>query len=714
MPQQSDLPSLRRCLRAGWHVYWQRQVYRITSCDHEKLLVYVENVATSELGTLRIQEILRAFDDMQSSPVFAPTLKKLHEEIEQRHPLPASAPASGLPEKLLQRADKIIKTVEQVRRSVPLLEQSLKDRGNKFTDTDILRLACKHLEDKVGLTTFYDYEKRYGRSQGNRERIAESLRRSTHGKTRLNSATLHFLDTLITRYYRADRPSTPFLVYKIGDSALKSHTDSYWIDPAKCSGHIPEDLVNEMKLVLDEELPVQAVLANPDKAKLLAKIKMPSRGYFYEYMSWFGSQPDLGRKVMNDRYGDGTWEQLYMAFDTFVSKASLPLQFVFADHHLLDVFIVDRETRSKIDRLWVTILIDAYSRSILGMALLYEEPCIESIQSALRHAIWPKTSHTELGLTGEWPCYGIPLQLSLDNAWAHHSHSLESLALDIGRDGMYDTIDLVFRPPYKARYGALIESFFGNLSNEIKQTLPGAIQSSDPKHVRDAAKKACLLYEDIYRFLHEKILAYQHTEHSALKMTPHQKWLEGIQTGLPLVPPLDGEMQRLFWRKSHDTRKQTTKGISVFGMNYISLESKPIETKGRDGQKIEYSYRYEPSDISTIALFRGGHFVCDVSAKELLLPDSSLKPTSLWEVEMAKGIAKGINGDTQDWLAYVNRAEELRKRRLAEKRRIQRKLRVRVDAQALNSDSETNSAGAEVVSTGEYDDYTELLADFQS
>jgi hypothetical protein len=82
------------------------------------------------------------------------------------------------------------------------------------------------------------------------------------------------------------------------------------------------------------------------------------------------------------------------------------------------VFSVDEATRSRLDRLWLTLLIDAYSRAILGMALLYEAPCIESIQGALRHAIWPKTSHRDLGIPGEWVCYGIPQQLSLDNAYA--------------------------------------------------------------------------------------------------------------------------------------------------------------------------------------------------------------------------------------------------------------------------------------------------------
>jgi hypothetical protein len=90
------------------------------------------------------------------------------------------------------------------------------------------------------------------------------------------------------------------------------------------------------------------------------------------------------------------------------------------------------------------------------MALLYEAPCIESIQGALRHAIWPKISHRDLGIPGEWVCYGIPQQLSLDNAYAHHSGSLENLARACGQGGRYASIDLVFRPPYKGRYGALI------------------------------------------------------------------------------------------------------------------------------------------------------------------------------------------------------------------------------------------------------------------
>jgi len=133
-----------------------------------------------------------------------------------------------------------------------------------------------------------------------------------------------------------------------------------------------------------------------------------------------------------------------------------------------------------------------------------------------------KKSHHDLGLEKEWACFGIPLQLLLDNAWAHHSHSLENLARVLSRNGTYNAIDLVFRPPYKGRYGAIIERLFKNFSGQVKELVDGAIVSSDPKIKRAAAKEACFLYADLYRLFHQLILTYQHSPHRELQdMTPH-------------------------------------------------------------------------------------------------------------------------------------------------------------------------------------------------
>src|SRR5690606_21285458 len=145
-----------------------------------------------------------------------------------------------------------------------------------------------------------------------------------------------------------------------------------------------------------------------DNLSWLSPVKLPSQSWFYTYFRWFQKQPELGRGVVNARYGREVWEREMLVFDSFAHLATMPLQYVFADHWLIDVFIVDDATRQQRSRLWLTVLIAAYSRCILGMNLLDQAPSIQSIQSALRHAIWLKTSHTELDVDGNWSCFGIP------------------------------------------------------------------------------------------------------------------------------------------------------------------------------------------------------------------------------------------------------------------------------------------------------------------
>ena len=432
-----------------------------------------------------------------------------------------------------------------------------------------------------------------------------------------------------------------------------------------------------MTELLDLKIPLQAILDNPEKKPLLTQIEMPSTGWFSGYMRYIEAQPDQGERLITARLGKGIWEQFHLVFDTFVHRAQFPLQYVFADHWLVDAWIVDEETRTKPSRLWLTLLIDAYSRSILGMALLYEDPCIESIQQALKHAIWEKTSHKALGLAQEWACSGIPLQLFLDNAWAHHSHSLENLARVLSRNGTYNSIDLVFRPPYKGRYGAIIERLFKNFSGQVKELVKGAIVSNDPKEMRTAAKDACLLYPDMNRLLHQLIVKYQHTPHRELQgMTPHQKWSEGIQSsGFPFVPPFTPAMDRLFLRMYPQTRTVRSRGIPAFGLNYWSAELGGIERIDHEGQPVQYTFRYDPIDISRICLFRHGEWVGDGYARELQQADGSYRHLSLAEWKMTKrrgAIAENLTQEkTPEELALVTELSTLQKRRTREKKTAQ-------------------------------------------
>lgn len=212
----------------------------------------------------------------------------------------------------------------------------------------------------------------------------------------------------------------------------------------------------------------------------------------------------------------------------------------------------------------------------------------------------------------------------------------------------------------------------------MKELVTGAIQSSDPKAIRTAAKQACLLYPDMNRLLHQLILNYQHTPHGELHgMTPHQKWSDGIRSsGYPLVPPLSPAVERLFLRMHPQTRQVTSRGIPAFGLNYWSAELGGIERIDREGKAVQYTFRYDPGDMSRISLFRDGEWVGDGRAREFQQADGTYHQISLAEWKMLKHAVRSqeisAEGMLPSELALMNDLQALSNQRTQEKREMQR------------------------------------------
>lgn len=700
----SKITFIEACLKPGGFISWRERIYQIeqpAGASVDPLLIWGRDSETRELLPLKVEELLLV---KGQPPLFAPTLLQLQEEM-KAHYLPAPPPpASGLPDNLLRRASRIVSTIETIERLLVSKEQLARVQNQKLDYTTALEQLLGQLAEPMGLTSYYKYRRLYRQNEGDQVRIAAALRRKTYNQSRMSRTEHHFLDTLILRFYagqRTIRPK-PKKLYEIVQAAFK-RTGERWLDPDKCPGTGVEHVVTEL---LDPRIPLQTILDNPEKAGWLSPIRLPSQSWFYGYLRWFETQPDQGQDLIVGRHGEAMWEREWRVFDTFVHRAVHTLQYVFADHWLLDLFTVDEATRSHLKRLWLTLLIDVYSRSVLGLALLYETPCIESIQGALRHAIWPKHSAQELGIEPEWVCYGIPQQLYLDNAWAHHSHSLEQLARAISQGGKYNSIDLVFRPPYAGRYGALIERLFGNFSGQFQELLPGAIRFGQPKAIANATRQACLLYQDIYKIVHQLIVRYQHTPHGELNgMTPHQKWLEGCQLGYGgWPPPLTEAVDRLFWRRSPETRVINRKGISAFDLHYWSPELDLLPRTDGQGRALRYGFSYQPADISRLAIFRDQQWVGDVTAKQLRRADGSTRSISLWEHEMGQDLAHDRGQASQDWLAFINELNELGQQRATEKKRANQK--------AKPSARPTTEKLPAISANGTEPDYTELLRRF--
>jgi putative transposase len=283
------------------------------------------------------------------------------------------------------------------------------------------------------------------------------------------------------------------------------------------------------------------------------------------------------------------------------------------------------------------------------------------------------------GIDLPWSCYGIPQRLFLDNAWAHHSYSLEDLARVLAGGGHYTQMELVFRPPYQARYGGLIERLFGSLSAQLRERLPCSILTPAQRHWHNASQGACLLYRDVLRFIHQTVVDYLHTPHRELNgLTPHQKWLMGLQLMTPVPPPYTSQLERCFWRLYPETRQATSDGLALFGLHYWDVSFGSLRSRDRQGRQRQYYLRYDPLDISRVAVFENGIWLGDGFARELRLPDGHYEPVSLWELSLAKDIVRQQNQQRtprpHSWLIHLLEARELIAQRQAEQKLIRRKL----------------------------------------
>ncbi len=387
---------LESYLKPNSFIYWKDQRYRILSRDHRD--VQVESIPGLEPHTFKIVDLV-VFDG-EMPPVFAPTLDKLREKLEKLRPPPIRSASANLPQSLRDKAERMVKDYKEIDRLLAVKKDEVEKSGNVFLRTEELKTICE--ARGIAIATYYNYRNTYREYSGDQAAIAASIRRPrSFGHSRLTDAQLHLVDSAIVKYY-ARKPAIRKVSLYENIKSTYTHTGGKWIDPTKCAGKVPQDLVDQL---FDDKLPIQSILDNPEKERWLVPIKEPRRTWVYERISTLENRPDEGKTLIIARYGEEMWEYEQMIFDHFAHIATRPLQYVFADYCLLKVFIVDEATRSEPSRLWLTLLIDAYSRSVLGFVLTYEGPCIDTIQDALLNAIRPKTWITKLGVKSqlEWP-----------------------------------------------------------------------------------------------------------------------------------------------------------------------------------------------------------------------------------------------------------------------------------------------------------------------
>lgn len=283
--------------------------------------------------------------------------------------------------------------------------------------------------------------------------------------------------------------------------------------------------------------------------------------------------------------------------------ADFPLSVVQVDHTLLDTILVDDAHRQPIGRPWLTLLIDVFSRMVLGFYISLDPPGNLSLGLCLTHAFLPKEKWlSKHGIETAWPCWGIPRTIHADNAKEFRGKMLKNACKEYG-------INVEWRPVATPHYGAHIERLLGTLNGEI-HGVPGTTFSNPTQRGEyDSDGKAAMSLAEFERwFAILCIDVYHQRSHSELGMPPIAKWQEGIfgtnkMPGIGMPPRITDELRLKLDLMPFETRTVQQYGIVWDHVEYQhDVLRRWVNAPDPASPKLKRKFlcRRDPRDISTI------------------------------------------------------------------------------------------------------------------
>ena len=300
---------------------------------------------------------------------------------------------------------------------------------------------------------------------------------------------------------------------------------------------------------------------------------------------WEVDRQRWGKRIADQRHAPRTPQ----------SMARRILERVEVDHSPLKVVVGTQA--GPIGQPWLTVLIDYYSRMIVGFCLGFDPPSYAVLMESLRHAILPKTSLRDSypSLKGEWPCFGIPEMIVCDRGADFTSNDLENAAFQLG-------IVLDFNPPRTPHMKGCVESFFGGLNDQLISALPGRTFRSWEKRADYNADDGPLLpYDSLLEIIHVYLIdVYARSKHPTIPQTRLEVWQDSAAEYPPFLPGSPEDLIVLLSKRAE--RTLSTRGIELGGMFYISndLIALRADLAANNLGSDRMTVRYNPWNLGSI------------------------------------------------------------------------------------------------------------------
>ena len=260
------------------------------------------------------------------------------------------------------------------------------------------------------------------------------------------------------------------------------------------------------------------------------------------------------------------------------------------DHTPADLLVLAADGSYR--RPTLTLVVDMYSRCIVGMRLGLDYPSAFVTCLALRHAILPKRYGSSYELQTMWESYGVPQYLYTDAGRDFTSKHLENVTTSLG------IVQCLRRKPSD---GGIVERALGTINREFFAPFPGYTTPRLKEYRVAAEGDACLSLAEVEKHLVRYIADHynQRPDARSQRESRMERWKSKcIAMG---VPPKERSLDVLLMRQ--DERRVYQGGY----VRFANLVYRGEYLAGYAGEKV--ALRYDPRDITTLYVYQadGGY-----------------------------------------------------------------------------------------------------------
>jgi putative transposase len=266
-------------------------------------------------------------------------------------------------------------------------------------------------------------------------------------------------------------------------------------------------------------------------------------------------------------------------------KVQQILERIEIDHTPLDLITIDKTTMLPLGRAWLTLALDKYSRMVVGFYISFNAPSSYAVLQCLKQMILTKDALLKRipDIKNEWPAFGIPDLLALDNGMDLHAEALQKACLELGTQ-------ILYCPAATPEMKASVERFFRTINQGLIHKLPGSTFSNiGERGDYPAEDMAAIDMETLVQLITKWVVdVYNVTPHRGIGDTPLNKWNESAKHRMIEFPVYPAQLDVITGVPA--TRTVFHYGIELEGLHYNNSQIQEIRKISGENMRVELKF----------------------------------------------------------------------------------------------------------------------------